>query len=55
MPLRRCINNPELMDAVRNVEDLAAMVLWLENSWLKYKDLIPQAQEQLVTVMKEVT
>jgi len=42
------------MDAVRNVEDLAAMVLWLAILWLKYKELIPQVQEQLETITKEV-
>jgi len=37
-----------------NVENPAAMVLWLVILWLKYKELIPQVQEQLETVMKEV-
>jgi len=29
VPLMRCIDNPELMDVIRNVADPAAMVLWL--------------------------
>ena len=53
-PLRRCIDNPELMDAIKNVDNPAAMVLWLAILWLKYKELIPQVQEQLETITKEV-
>ena len=53
VPLRRCIDNPELMDVVRNVADPAAMVLWVAILWLKYKELIPQVREQLETVTKE--
>ena len=53
-PLRRCIDNPELMDVIKNVEDPAIMVLWLKILWSKYGELIPQVQEQLTTVTKEV-
>ena len=53
-PLKRCIDNPDLMEAIRNVDNPAAMVLWLAILWLKYKELIPQVQEQLETVTKEV-
>ena len=53
-PLRRCIDNPELMDEIKNVGNPAAMVLWLAILWLKYKELIPQVQEQLETFTKEV-
>jgi len=53
-PLRRCIDSLELMDAIANVENPAAMVLWLAILWLKYKESIPQVQEQLGTVPKEV-
>ena len=53
-PLRRCIDNPELMDAIREVENPAAIVLWLALLWLKYKELIPQVQEQLEAATKEV-
>jgi len=52
-PLRRCIDNPELIDAIANMENSAAMVLWLAILWLKYKELIPQVQEQLQMVTKE--
>ena len=54
LPLRRCIDNPDLMDAIAKVENPVAMVLWLAVLWLKYKELIPQVQEQLETVTKEV-
>ena len=53
-PLRRCIDNPELMDVIADVENPAAMVLWLAILWLKYKEMIPQVQEQLGTATKEV-
>ena len=52
-PLRRCVDNPELMDAIKNVANPVAMVLWLAILWLKY-ELIPQVQEQLEAVTKEV-
>jgi len=35
------------------MENSAAMVLWLAILWLKYKELIPQVQEQLQMVTKE--
>jgi len=54
VPLRRCIDNPELMDAIRNVGYPGAMVNWLAILWLKYKELIPEVQEQLETVTKDV-
>jgi len=53
-PLRRCIDNPELIDAIKGVANPAAIVLWLAILWLKYKELIPQVQEQLEAVTKEV-
>ena len=53
-PLRRRINNPELMEAIKDVTNPAAMVLWLAILWLKYKVLIPDVQGQLETITKEV-
>ena len=53
-PLRGCIDNLELMEAIKNVSYSAAMVLWLAILWLKYKVLVPQVQEQLEMVTKEV-
>ena len=53
-PLRRWVDNSELMDAIKNVANPVAMVFWLAILWLKYKELIPQVQEQLETVTKEM-
>jgi len=53
-PLRRCVDNPELMDAIRDVANPAAMTLWMKILWLKYKELIPVVQRQLEVVTKEV-
>jgi hypothetical protein len=53
-PLRRCLDNPELTDAISKVGNPAAMVLWLAILWLKYKELIPEVQEQLETLTKEI-
>ena len=46
--------HPELMEAIKNISNLAMMVLCLAIVWLKYKELIPQVQEQLEMVTKEV-
>ena len=52
-PLRRCIDNPELIYAILKTADPTVVVLWLEILWFKYDELVPQVQEQLETVMKE--
>jgi len=54
LPLRRCIDNPELTDTIVKMENPAAMILWLAILWLKYKELTPQVLEQLETITKEV-
>ena len=54
LPLKRCVDNPELMDKIRNVENPDAMTLWMKILWLKYKELVPAVQQQLETVTKEV-
>ena len=53
-PLRRCLENPELMDVVTDVEDPAAIVLWLAILWLKYNELIPEVREQLEAATRAV-
>jgi len=53
-PLKRCIDNLELMEAIKKVANPAAMVFGLAILWLKYKELIPEVREQLETVTKEV-
>ena len=52
-PLTRCIDNSELIDAIGNVENPAAIVLWPGILWLKYKDLFPQVREPLEAVTRE--
>ena len=52
-PFRRCLDNPELIDAIKKVDSPDALVLWLNILWLKYTELIPQVREQLETVTKE--
>jgi hypothetical protein len=53
-PLRRCINNVELMEAIKSIENPIAMALWPEILWLRHKELIPEVREQLETVTKEI-
>lgn len=53
-PLRRCLDNPELMDAVSEVENPATMLHWLAISWLNYKELILEVRERLEARTKEV-
>jgi hypothetical protein len=52
-PLRRCIDNPGLIDAISNVGNPAAMKHWLTILWLKYKGLNTQVREELEVVTKE--
>jgi hypothetical protein len=53
-PLRRCLDNPDLMDAIRDVDNPSAMVLWLAMLWLKYTELTPVVKEQLEAATKEL-
>ncbi|KAF9782344.1 hypothetical protein BJ322DRAFT_215073 [Thelephora terrestris] len=53
-PLKRCLDNSELIDAISEVENPHARVLWLEILWLKYGELIPEIQERLQEVAREV-
>ena len=48
------IINLGLMDEVRTVDNPMAAVLWVEILWLKYAELIPEVQEQLKMVTKEI-
>ena len=52
-PLRRCIDNPELMEEIKRTGNPTAMTLWSMILWLRYKELIPQVREQLETATKE--
>jgi len=53
LPLKRCIDNPDLMGEIKRTENPTAMVLWPAILWLKYKELIPEVREQLETATKE--
>ena len=53
-PLKRCLDNPEIMDVVSKVNDPAVTVLWLAILWFQYNELIPEVREQLEAVTKEV-
>ena len=53
-PLKRCLDNPELVDAISRVDNPVAMVLWLAVLWLKYTELIPEVREQLEVITKDV-
>jgi hypothetical protein len=53
-PLRVCLDNTELTDAISKAENPVAIVLWLAILWLKYQELIPEVREQLETATKEV-
>ena len=52
-PLKRCLDNPELTDAISQV-GYPAMFFWLEILWLKYSELIPVVREQLEAITKEI-
>ena len=53
-PLKRCIDNPELIESIRDVTNSAAITLWMKILWLKYKELVPVVQKQLEKITKEV-
>ena len=53
-PLKRCLDNPELINAISELENPVAMVLWLAILWSKYKELIPEVRLQLETVTTDV-
>ena len=53
-PPRSCINNPDLMDAVRGVDDPRAVMHWVGFLWLKYGELDPGVLAQLKAVTTEI-
>ena len=54
-PLRRCLGNPELIDAIPNVGSPGARALWLAILWLKHDELTPSVREKLETATGEVS
>jgi hypothetical protein len=53
-PLRSCINNPDLVDAIKGVGHPTAIVHWVTILWLKYGELDPRVRDQLEAVTKEI-
>ena len=53
--LKRCLQNPELMDAISQVDNPVAMFFWLEILWLEYSELTPEVRERLEEATKEVS
>ena len=53
-PLRRCLGNPELIDAIPNVGSPGARALWLAILWLRYEELSRDVQEKLKAATREV-
>ena len=53
-PLRRCIDNPDLMDAIKEMDNPAASFLWSGILWMKYQELIPEVRGQLEAIVKDV-
>jgi len=54
LPLRRCIDNPDLMGEIKRAGNPIAMTLWPMVLWLKYEELVPEVRGQLETATKEV-
>ena len=52
-PLRRCLGNPELIDAIPKEGKPPARTLWLAILWLEYERLSPDVQEKLKAAMGE--
>jgi len=53
IPLRSCIDNPELIDTISALKNTDALALWSVVLCWKYEELIPQVQKRLKAVMKE--
>ena len=52
--LKRCLDNPELISAVSEVEKPDVRIPWFTILWLRYKDLTPEVRELLEKVTGEV-
>ena len=53
-PLRSCINNPDLIEVIKDVDYQDASSLWLKILWLKYNELTPQVRGRLEMTTKEM-
>ena len=47
VPLKRCLENPELISAISAFGNRDAIILWLKNLWLRCRQLSPEVQKQL--------
>ena len=54
-PLRRCLGNPELLDAIPNVGSPGARALWVSILWLRCGELTPEVREKLETATGEIS
>ena len=54
-PLRRCLRNPDLIDAIPNVGNPGARVLWLAVLWSKCEQLTLNVRTKLETATGEVS
>ena len=52
-PLRRCIDNPDLIGAIKDMDNPAVLSLWLKILWLKEKELIPEVRGKLEAITRE--
>ena len=53
-PLRKCINNPNLIEVIKDVDYPDASSRWLKILWLKYNELVPEVRVRLETTTKEI-
>ena len=53
-PLRRCIDNPDLIDVIKSMDNQDASFLWLGILWLKYQELIPEVRVQLENITRDL-
>ena len=53
-PLRRCIDNPDLIDVIKSMDNQDASFLWLGILWLKYQELIPEVRVQLENTTRDL-
>jgi hypothetical protein len=53
-PLRTCINNPDLIDAIKDAGNTMAILHWVAILWLKYGELDSRVRDRLEAITKEV-
>jgi hypothetical protein len=53
-PLRDCINNPDLVDAIQGAGNPVAIIHWVAILWLKYGELDSRVRDQLEAITKKI-